>query len=86
MKTGVIVYVVGGECPYDHLDIEETVKSLDINADRVEVVSSRSGHFDVMDAWWFLTVKGMKRIVCMIAEIVNHSGLKLSGSELRLYG
>ena len=85
MKTGVIVYVVGGESPYDH-DMEEAVKSLNIKADRVEVISSESGHFDIMDAWWSLTVKGMKSIVCKLAEVVSHSELKLIGSELRLCG
>ena len=86
MKTGVIVYVVGEEGLYDHLDMEEAVKSLKIKADRLEVISSESGHFDIMDAWWALTVKGMKCIVCILAEVVNHSELKLIGSELRLCG
>ena len=50
MKTGVTVYIVGGEVPYDDIDIEKAVKKLNLNADRVEVVSARSIHFDVMDA------------------------------------
>jgi 3-mercaptopyruvate sulfurtransferase SseA len=86
MKTGVIVYVVGGEGLYDDLDMEKAVKKLNINADRVEVVSARSAHFDVMDAWWLLTTKGMKKIVCMLAEVVNHSKINLTGRELRLCG
>ena len=86
MKTGVILYIVGGEDPYDELDMQEAVRRLEINADRVEVVSSRSGHFDVMDAWWVLTTKGMNRIVCMLAEICNSSNLRLTGRELRLCG
>ena len=86
MKTGAIVYVVGGEDLYDDLDMDVAVKGLDIQADRVEVVSARSNHFDVMDAWWLLTAKGMKSIVCMLAEIVNRSELRLTGRELRLCG
>ena len=86
MKTGAIVYVVGGEDLYDDLDMEVAVKGLHIQADRVEVVSARSSHFDVMDAWWMLTAKGMKSIVCMLAEIVNRSELRLTGRELRLCG
>jgi hypothetical protein len=86
MKTGVIVYIVGGEGPYDDFDIKEAVRILNINADRVEVVFSRSSNFDVMDAWWSLTAKGMKLIVCMLAEVVNSSQLKLTGQELRLCG
>jgi len=59
---------------------------LDIRADRVEVVSSMESNFDVMHAWWLLTIKGMKRIICMIAEVVNRSELKLTGQEFRLCG
>ena len=86
MKTGVIVYVVGKESLDDTIDFEESVKRLSIKADRVEIVSSIPGNFDVMDAWWLLTVKGMKLIVCMIAEVINRSELKLTGQELRLCG
>ena len=86
MKTGVILYIVGGEGPYDDVDMEEAVKRLDLKADRVETVYSRSNNFDVMDAWWSFTAKGTNNVVCMIAEIVNGSGLKLTGRELRLCG
>jgi len=41
-------------------------------------------HFDIMDAWWSLTAKGMKRIVCMIAEINNGSDIRLTGREIQL--
>lgn len=86
MKTGVIVYVVGTEGLDDTIDFEEAGKRLNIKAERVEIVSSRSGHFDVMHAWWLLTVKGMNLIVCMLAEIVNRSELRLTGRQLRLCG
>jgi hypothetical protein len=58
MKTGVIVYVVGKESLDDIIDFEEAGKGLDISADRIEVVTSMDGSFDVMHAWWLLTVKG----------------------------
>lgn len=86
MKTGVILYIVGGEGPYDDFDTEEAVRSLPIRADRVETVSSITGHFDVMDAWWLLMAKGMNLIVCMLAEVTNNSELRLTGRELRLCG
>ena len=86
MKTGVILYIVGGEGPYDDINMEEAVKTLDLKADRIETVYSRFNHFDIMDAWWSLTAKGMKQIVCMVAEIANSSGLRLTGRELRLCG
>ena len=83
MKTGAIIYVIGKENDKD-FDIKEAVKNLKIEADKVEIVSSRSGHFDIMDAWWLLTAKGMKRIVCIIAEIINGSDLRLTGREIQL--
>ena len=83
MKTGAIVYVIGKENDKD-FDVTEAVKNLKIEADKVEIVSSKSGHFDIMDAWWSLTAKGMKRIVCMIAEIVNGSDIRLTGREIQL--
>ena len=86
MKTGVIVYIAGGEGMGDDFDWEQEVKRLNIRADRVETVLGRSPHFDVMDAWWRLTAKGMELVVCMIAEVVNRSHLKLTGRELRLCG
>ena len=84
MKTGAIVYVVGKENLTKNFDMAVALKNLEIDADRVELVSPGSGHFDIMDAWWSLTTKGMKRIVCMIAEIVNGSDLRLTGREIQL--
>ncbi len=84
MKTGVIVYVTGNESPA--ADTEAAVKNLNIDADRLEIVSDKSGHFDIADAWWTLTVKGMQRIFCMIAEYSTPKELKLTGRSLRLCG
>jgi len=86
MKTGVILYVVGGANPDDEFEVKDVVKGLGIKADKIETVFSGSTHFDVMDAWWSLTAKGMKPIICKIAETVNGSGLRLTGRELRLCG
>ncbi len=67
-------------------EMQDAVKRLGIKADRIETIFSGSSHFDVMDAWWSLTAKGMKQIVSMIAEFVNGSGLRLTGRELRFCG
>ena len=85
MKTGIIVYVVG-ESQSDYFDVKEVKKSLPVKADRVEIISDRSGHFDIMDAWWLLTTKEMNRVICVAAEATGHSKLKLTGQELRLCG
>jgi len=85
MKTGAIVYITGGG-NQDNFDEDRAVKKLNIQADRVEIVSSGSAHFDIMDAWWLLTAKGMKQIICMTATIKEQSELVLTGRELRLCG
>ncbi len=86
MKTGVIIYVVGDHGEEAGFDPAKAVKNLSITADRVEVISRESGHFDVMDAWWALTARGMSRIICMLGEFVGHSEIRLTGRELRLCG
>ena len=86
MKKGVIVYVVGRGGLNKDFDEALAVHGLGIGADKVKVVFSGEDCFDVMDAWWALTAKGMQNIVCMIGEIVNHSKIKLTGRELRLCG
>lgn len=84
MKTGAIVYVVGKEYFPKDFDMAGALKNLEIDVERVELVSSGSGHYDIMDAWWSLTAKGMKRIICLIAEVVNGSDLRLTGREIQL--
>jgi len=84
MKTGAIVYVVGKDNLSKDFDMELALKKLEIDAEKIELVSSGSGHFDIMDAWWLLTAKGMKRIICLIAEVVNGSDLILTGREIQL--
>jgi len=86
MKTGVIVYVVGETPIEENLNIGAEVKRVHPYTDRVEIVSQDAGHFDVSDAWWSLTVKGMQRIFCIIAETNAAGGLKLQERELRLCG
>ena len=86
MKTGAIIYVVGSSIRESDFDAENAVKNLNLKVNRIEVVFSRSNYFDIMDAWWSLTSKGMKLIRCFIAEIINGSELKLTGRELRICG
>jgi hypothetical protein len=86
MKTGVIVYVVGDDAIEPAVDLEKEVKKLEIGADRVELVSYSAGHFDISDAWWLLTAKGMSRILCSIGQMTDSGRLQLTGRVLRLTG
>jgi hypothetical protein len=86
MKTGVIVYVVRGDHIESTVDLEKEVRKLKIEADRVELVAHNSGHFDVSDAWWHLTAKGMNRIFCSLGQLTDSGSLQLTGRVLRLTG
>jgi len=86
MKTGVIVYVSGAGTDQADFDVIQAAGRLDIEADKVETVLGSSTCFDVMDAWWKLTAKGMKKVVCLFAEVTDNYELRLTGRELRLCG
>ncbi len=86
MKTGVILYVSGAGTNETDFDVVELAGRMNIDADRVETVLGSSPCFDVMDAWWNLTAKGMKKVVCLFAEVTDNRKLRLTGRELRLCG
>jgi hypothetical protein len=85
MKTGVIVYVTGDDCSMDPDEQKRFVQEY-MKAHRVEIVSKNHGYNDISDAWWFLTAKGMQRIVCLMAEYTGVGLLKLTDRKLRLCG
>jgi hypothetical protein len=86
MKTGLIIYVIGREPADWNEDSELTTIKENIKADLVEIITVKTGHFDVSDAWWSLLTRGMKRIVCRIGEFTPKGNLSLTGNELRLCG
>ncbi len=86
MKSGLIIYVVGKEPPnWDANSGGKTIKQ-NLQADLIEIITTQTGHFDVLDAWYFLLIRGMKQITCMIAEFTPNGMLALTGRELRLCG
>ena len=86
MKSAVIVYVAG-EAPADWSEEKETLfKEGSTGADRVEWITSRSGHFDIADAWHALTVRGMIHIVCRSAVFDDAGQVRFTGREMRLCG
>ena len=86
MKTGIILYIVGDEPVNNTTNMEHLGKQLALDAERIEIVSRNTGHFDVHDAWWSLIVKGMQRILCVLAEYTKTGDLRLMGRSLRLCG
>jgi hypothetical protein len=86
MKSGLIIYVVGKEPP--NWDANSDLKTIKQNtkADLVEIITDQSGHFDVLDAWRSLLIKGMKKITCIIGEFSQADNITLTNRELRLCG
>ncbi|MFP4307644.1 MAG: hypothetical protein ACLFPR_03320 [Desulfococcaceae bacterium] len=82
MKTGVILYVRNGDSTQIP-DEETAIRSLNLSADRVDLVFSGESAYDLWDSWWKLTRKGMHRIVCKTAEISGNA-LRLTGKEMQL--
>jgi hypothetical protein len=87
MRTGAIIYVAGDEPEQGFTqNPNDVVRDFGIEADRLEIVTRTSGHFDIHDAWWRLIVEGMQRVLCLIAEVDNNGALRLTGRQMRLCG
>ena len=86
MKSGVIIYVAGN-APQGWTEDDETgLRNLESQADLIEIITTQTGHFDVLDAWHALLLKGMSYIICKMA-VFNESGdIEFTGRELRLCG
>jgi hypothetical protein len=68
MRSGLIVYLVGeGELP-ESFDLASCCKEIGFPADRVELVGSRQGFFEVNDAWHYLFTKGYGDIKLLVAQ------------------
>jgi hypothetical protein len=86
MKRGVIIYTAG-EAPASWTeDKEKLVKASVVGAEAVEIITTRTGHFDVLDAWWALNSKGMDYIECKLAMFTENGDLNDTGRILRLCG
>ncbi len=85
MKTGIIVYFTG-VLEGSVADLQDRLKLDGVSADRIEVIAQNTGHFDISDAWWALTAKGMQRIICMAADMTRMGDVRFTGRELRLCG
>ena len=86
MKTGLILYVVGDEPAVFDTAFEAEHARQVLGVDQVEIVAKTSGHFDLHDAWWRLTARGMNQVRCLTAEFRKDAGLMPLARELRLCG
>ena len=86
MKTGFIIYAAGSPPPGWNEEREKGIKKSLPGADAVEIITSETGHFDVLDAWYELVTKGISLIVCKLAVFSESGQMKLTGRDLRLCG
>ena len=86
MRSGLIIYVVGKEPENWNADDPFVQENLMVDADSVEIITEKSGHFDVQDAWWALLARGMAYVSCKIARFEESGKIAFTGRELRLCG
>jgi hypothetical protein len=86
MKSGVIIYVAGNAPQHWTEEDERYIHNSVSQADLIEIITTKTGHRDVSDAWRALLVKGMSHISCKMA-IFNETGqIEFTGKSLRLCG
>jgi hypothetical protein len=85
MKSGLIVYLVGGAELPEGFDLAGCCKEIGFPADQVELVGSQQGFYDVQDAWHYLLTKGYGDIKLLVAQTMQnclqpmHPLVRLSG-------
>jgi len=86
LKRGVIIYTTG-EAPVFWTDDNERVLKRSIpGVEAVEIITTRTGHYDVMDAWRSLQTMGMAHVECRMATFTENGELRDTGRVLRLCG
>jgi hypothetical protein len=85
MKSGLIVYLVGGAELPEGFDLAGSCLKIGFPADRVELVGSGQGFFEVNDAWHFLFTRGYGDIKLLVAE-TEHDVLRPLRPLVRLSG
>jgi len=68
MKSGLIVYLVGGAELPEEFDLAGCCKRIGFPADRVELVGARQGFYEVEEAWHHLITKGYGNIQLLVAQ------------------
>ena len=68
MKSGLIVYLVGGAKLPEGFDLAGRCKEIGFPADRVELVGSHQGFPKVDYAWQCLFTKGYGKIKLLVAR------------------
>jgi len=86
MKSGVVIYVAGNAPENWTEDDEAQIRILEPEANLVEIITTKTGHFDVLDAWRDLLSRGMSLITCKMAVFSESGEIEFTGKNLRLCG
>lgn len=86
MKSGVIIYVAGSAPESWTEDDETLIKASEPDADLIEVITTKTGHFDILDAWRDFISRGMQTITCKMAVFSECGQIEFTGNRLRLCG
>ena len=87
MKTGAIIYVAGdSECERHPSEYGILLEKFGVKADRLEIITRNTGHFDIHDAWWSMLTHGMQQVICMLAEVNSNDEIEITGRQMRLCG
>ena len=68
MKSGLIVYLAGGAELPEGFDLASHCREMGFTADRVELVGSQQGFYEVNDAWHHLFTRGCGDIKLLVAQ------------------
>jgi hypothetical protein len=68
MKSGLIVYLVGGAELPEGFDLARHCQEIGFPADKVELAGSTQGFFTVEDAWHHLFTRGYGNIRLLVAQ------------------
>ena len=86
MKTGAIFYVTGKRPIREGIEAMDLARRLGIHVDRALLVSRTTGYESVVDAWWTLLTKGMRRVMCCVVTTRDGENFELTAEPLRLCG
>ena len=86
MKTGIIIYVAGNAPGKWKQEDENKIRNSLNKTKAVEIITSKTGHYDIHDAWLSLLTKGINHITCKMAVFDESGEFKLTGKEFRLCG
>jgi hypothetical protein len=86
MKSGVIIYVAGN-APENWTEEKETpIKKSESEADLIEIITTKTGHLEIIDAWREFIARGMEKVTCKMAVFGKSGNIEFTGNQLRLCG